>query len=155
MKKLIYLLFFLAAVFIGYKYFLFKKNETYYKNNKVKLEYMQGTIDHYLRNTVNEKSELPSKKNIIKKLQEWDKYFDTSFFIESNFSLVIDSTDNHVIIYSFGISRKDNNLSNALNSFSLTQKDDYNFIDFLFKGDYDLIFINDYYEGGNVSESDF
>lgn len=145
MKKLAYLLLFCIAVFIGYKYFLFKKNKTFYKNNSVKIEYIQGTIEHYLRTHVNEKGKLPSKESLVKKLQEWDEYFDTAFFVESNFSLVLDSKNNHLLIYSFGISAKDNSLNNALKTFSLTQKDNYNFIDFLFKGDYDLIFISDFF----------
>lgn len=149
MKKLAYLLFLCALVFIGYKYFLFKKNEAFYKNNSVKLEYMQGTIEHYLRNTVKEKGKLPSEESLIKKLQEWDEYFDTSFFIESNFSLIVDSKKNHIVIYTYGISRKDNNLNNALKAFSLTQKDNYSFINFLFKGDYDLIFVSDFFNDTN------
>lgn len=150
MKKLAYLLFLCVLVFIGYKYFLFKKNEAFYKNNSVKLEYMQGTIEHYLRNIVKEKGKLPSEESLIKKLQEWDEYFDTSFFIESNFSLIVDSKKNHIVIYTYGISRKDNNLNNALKAFSLTQKDNYSFINFLFKGDYDLIFVSDFFNDTNM-----
>lgn len=140
-KKIILIVVLIALSSITYKYFDYMRKINYLKDL-----YQHGgsgivaDIDYFFSLKFEIMGKLPKESEVYDFLPKVSE----SLFSDNNYALKINYSENEVCLYSFGPSGKDNKLKNNIDARLYIDMDGnylqgYNFIKYLFNGNYDIL----------------